>query len=86
MKTYEGFLAFVQSQPEDKPIVHAIWGKCAVGEYVNGYTSDAGPEHSLATAFAKEVLPEVVYTMLWQERPKTYGALVSKLSELGELE
>lgn len=82
-KTYEGFKVWVAVQDSAKNITHSMWGKCAVGEYVNGYPSEDGPEHCRAMLFATEQLPEAVWQMLWQERPKTYALLHKRLQEIG---
>lgn len=84
-KDYQGWLRFVYQQPKDGKINHAIWGKCAVGIYVNGVESENGPEHSLACWFADKYIPEKVRVMLYKARPKTYSDLVDKLVEMGEI-
>jgi len=83
VKTLQGFVNFCYEQPKDKQIVHAVWGKCAVGEYVNGYTSDNGPEHQRAYEFATQVLSTDIWEMLWTKRPKTYEILTQELKTLG---
>lgn len=84
-KTYLGFLEFVKIQPPEKKITHAVWGKCAVGEYVNGKSSDDGPDNFKAWLFASKQLPTNVWKMLWTKRPQTYKDLVNNLKELGEI-
>lgn len=67
--TYQGFVDFVQSQPDDRRINHNGFTGCAVGDYVE---HEKGNRRNYLVYGVVDVLPENVHDILGWENGRYY--------------
>lgn len=89
--TYQDFIAYVKSRPEDEKIDHdgekkrgGVWANCAVGDYVYHVLGDyATPYDASQFADFLERTNEPLHHELNNWRPATYGELSEMIDKEG---